>query len=274
MAHYRIRPGARVRLGRIDPADTGKQNDEAAARAKLERDSGRLAKLQDVLYAERRHAVLIVLQGMDTSGKDGTVKHVMSGVNPSGCEVVSFKLPTEEEAAHDFLWRAHRATPRRGHITIFNRSHYEDVLVPRVHRTVPRAVVRRRYEQINDFERMLADNGTLVVKFFLHISKGEQRRRLGERLADPDKGWKFSAHDLEERALWKRYATAYEKLLSRCSTAHAPWYVIPADHKWVARAVVADVITSSLRSLDLKYPELSNDQRERLVAAKQQLLAD
>src|SRR5438477_200810 len=212
MAYHRVRPGTRIRLGRIDPADTGKHADEAAARAKLGQDIARLAKLQDVLYAERRHAVLVVLQGMDTSGKDGTVKHVMSGVNPSGCEVVPFKVPIEEEAAHDFLWRAHRAAPRRGHITIFNRSHYEDVLVPRVHRTVPRVVVRRRYALINDFERLLAENGTLIVKFFLHISKGEQRRRLAERLADPDKAWKFSANDLKERALWERYVTAYEKL--------------------------------------------------------------
>src|SRR5437867_12610585 len=168
MAQYRVRPGSRVRLDRIDPADTGKHTDEAAARAKLARDIARLTKLQDLLYAERRHAVLIVLQGMDTSGKDGTVKHVFSGVNPSGCEVVSFKVPTEEEAAHDFLWRAHRAAPRRRHITIFNRSHYEDVLVPRVHRTVPRAVVRRRYAQINGCERILAQNGTLLLRLLLH----------------------------------------------------------------------------------------------------------
>src|SRR5438128_8046519 len=174
MAHHRVRPGTRIRLGRIDPADTGKHADEAVARAKLGQDIARLAKLQDVLYAERRHAVLVVLQGMDTSGKDGTVKHVMSGVNPSGCEVVPFKVPTEEEAAHDFLWRAHRATPRRGHITIFNRSHYEDVIVPYVHHTLPRKVIEARYEQINDFEGILAANDTLVIKFYLHISKAEQ----------------------------------------------------------------------------------------------------
>src|SRR5437667_2736467 len=185
MAHHRVRPGTRVRLGRIDPADTGKQADEAAVRAKLGQDIARLAKLQDVLYAERRHAVLVVLQGMDTSGKDGTVKHVMSGVNPSGCEVVPFKVPTEEEAAHDFLWRAHRAAPRRAHITIFNRSHYEDVLVPRVHRTMPKKVIAARYGHINTFERILVENDTLVLKFFLHISKAEQRRRLQERLDDP-----------------------------------------------------------------------------------------
>ena len=269
MAHHRVRPGTRVRLGRIDPADTGKHADEAAARAKLGQDIARLAKLQDVLYAERRHAVLVVLQGMDTSGKDGTVKHVMSGVNPSGCEVVPFKVPTVEEAAHDFLWRAHRAAPRRGHITIFNRSHYEDVLVPRVHRTVPRAVVRRRYAQINDFERILAENGTLIVKFFLHISKREQRRRLAERLADPDKAWKFSVGDLKERALWARYLTAYEKLLSRCSTPHAPWYVIPADRKWHRNLAVASVLVHALEDLGSRYPPpaLSPAQARRLRAA-------
>ncbi len=269
MAHHRVRPGTRVRLGRIDPADTGKHTDEAAAHAKLGRDIAHLAKLQDVLYAERRHAVLVVLQGMDTSGKDGTVKHVMSGVNPSGCEVVPFKVPTEEEAAHDFLWRAHRAAPRRGHITIFNRSHYEDVLVPRVHRTVPRAVLRRRYEQINDFERILAENDTLIVKFFLHISKGEQRRRLLERLADPDKYWKFSAGDVKERTLWNRYLTAYEKLLARCSTPHAPWYVIPADHKWHRNLAVASRLVDALEGLGSRYPPpaLSPAQARRLRGA-------
>ncbi len=265
MAHHRVRPGTRVRLGRIDPADTGKHTDEAAARAKLARDIARLTQLQDVLYAERRHAVLVVLQGMDTSGKDGTVKHVMSGVNPSGCEVVPFKVPTEEEAEHDFLWRVHRAAPRRGHITIFNR----DVLVPRVHRTVPRAILRRRYEQINDFERILAENDTLIVKFFLHISKGEQRRRLSERLADPAKYWKFSPGDVKERALWNRYLTAYEKLLARCSTPHAPWYVIPADHKWHRNLAVASRLVDALEGLGSRYPPpaLSPAQARRLRGA-------
>ncbi len=269
MAHLRVRPGSRVRLGRIDPSDTGKHTDEPAARAKLARDIARLAKLQDVLYAEHRHAVLVVLQGMDTSGKDGTVKHVMSGVNPSACEVVPFKVPTAEEAAHDFLWRAHRAAPRRGHITIFNRSHYEDVLVPRVHRTVPREVLRQRYAQINDFERLLAENGTLIVKFFLHIAKGEQRRRLLERLEDPDKTWKFSEGDLQERALWDRYTAAYEKLLARCSMPHAPWYVIPANHKWHRNLAVASVLVAALEGLGSRYPRptLSPARVRRLRAA-------
>jgi PPK2 family polyphosphate:nucleotide phosphotransferase len=191
---------------------------------------------------------------MDTSGKDGTVEHVMSGVNPAGCEVVPFKVPSEEEAAHDFLWRAHRAAPRRGHITIFNRSHYEDVIVPRVHRTLPRAVLAKRYDQINEFERILAENGTLLLKFFLHISKREQRRRLAARLADPRKNWKFSEADLKERALWGGYMKAYEKLLARCSTEHAPWYVVPSDRKWYRNLAVASVLVDAIRRLRCRYP--------------------
>ena len=254
MAIERIRPGARVRLAKIDPADTGSHRDEAAARETLKRDVERLAKLQDVLYAEHQRAVLVVLQGIDASGKDGTVKHVMAGVNPSGCEVVPFKVPTDEELAHDFLWRIHRATPRRGHITIFNRSHYEDVIVPHVHRTVPRKVIDRRYDRINEFERLLVEDGTLVVKFFLHVSKREQRKRLAERFADPTKRWKFSAQDLRERALSGRYKAAYEEALERCSTKRAPWWVVPADHKWYRNLAVASTLVDALRDLDCRYP--------------------
>jgi len=194
---------------------------------------------------------------------------VMSGVNPNGCAVVPFKVPTEEEAAHDFLWRVHRATPRLGHITIFNRSHYEDLIVPRVHRTLPRAVLAARYDHVNAFERVLAENETLILKFFLHISKREQRRRLAERLADPDKAWKFSLGDLQERELWERYVTAYEKLLSRCSTPHAPWYVIPADRKWHRNLAVASVLVHALEDLGSRYPPpaLSPAQARRLRAA-------
>jgi len=251
---HRIEPGSKVSLKCFDPDDTGKHRDENAARAKLERDLERLKKLQDVLYAEHRRAVLIVLQAMDTGGKDGTIKHVMSGVNPSGCEVAPFKVPTEEEAAHDFLWRAHRWAPRRGHITIFNRSHYEDVLVPRVHRTVTRDVLEGRYEQINAFERILTKNDTLVLKFFLHISKDEQRQRLLERLRDPSKQWKFSSGDLKERKLWSDYRRAYEALLTRCSTKYAPWYVVPANTKWYRNLVVADVLVKALADLKCEYP--------------------
>jgi PPK2 family polyphosphate:nucleotide phosphotransferase len=220
----------------------------------LPRDLERLARLQDVLYAEHRRAVLIVLQGMDTAGKDGTIKHVMSGVNPSGCEVAPFKVPTDEEAAHDFLWRTHRVAPRRGHITIFNRSHYEDVIVTRVHGIVPKKALRRRYDQINAFERILTENDTVILKFFLHISHREQTGRLRARLQDPAKQWKFSPGDLAERKLWPRYMAAYEKALSRCSTAHAPWYVVPANHKWYRDLVVARVLADALEGLGCRYP--------------------
>ena len=254
MAHHRVRPGTRIRLGRIDPADTGKHADEAAVRAKLGQDIARLAKLQDVLYAERRHAVLVVLQGMDTSGKDGTVKHVMSGVNPSGCEVVPFKVPTEEEAAHDFLWRAHLHAPARGEVVIFNRSHYEDVLVVRVHELVPRSVWSKRYDRINDFERNLIDGGTHILKFFLHISEDEQLERFRQRLEDPARRWKISEADYEERAFWPQYMEAYEEALARTSTEDAPWYVIPANHKWFRNLAVAKIVVETMESLDMKFP--------------------
>jgi PPK2 family polyphosphate:nucleotide phosphotransferase len=252
---YRVRPGKPVRLADIDPDDTGKHPDEDAARAKLARDLERLTGFQDKLYAEHRRAVLIVLQGMDTAGKDGTIKHVMSGVNPSGDEVAPFKVPTQEETDHDFLWRAHRWAPRRGHITIFNRSHYEDVLVPYVHRTVPRHVLKQRYDQINAFERILTENDTLVLKFFLHISKEEQRLRLRERLKDSTKQWKFSAGDIKERQLWERYIDAYEELLARCSTKRAPWYIIPANKKWCRNLAVADVLVKEGEALGCEYPK-------------------
>jgi PPK2 family polyphosphate:nucleotide phosphotransferase len=255
MARHRVQPGEHVRLERLDPADTGEHGDEEEARATLTRDLERLTELQDVLYAEHKRAVLVVLQGMDTAGKDGTIKHVMNGVNPSGCEAVPFKVPSAEEAAHDFLWRAHRVAPRQGHITIFNRSHYEDVIMPRVHRTVPREVIAARYDQINDFERLLAENDTLILKFFLHVSRREQARRLQERLTDPTKQWKFSERDLKERALWPRYMKAYEKLLTHCSTKHAPWYVIPSDHKWYRNLAVAETLVKALRDLDCRYPK-------------------
>lgn len=254
MDHLRVEPGKRVHLNRLDPSDTGKHKDEEAARARLLRVVGKLAALQDVLYAEHKRAVLIILQGMDTAGKDGTIKHVMSAVNSNGCEVAPFKVPTDEEAAHDFLWRAHRWAPRAGHIAIFNRSHYEDVLVPRVHCTLPRDAVKRRYAQINAFEKLLVENGTVVLKFFLHISKQEQRQRLIERRDDPTKQWKFSLGDLEERKLWSDYMDAYEELLSRCSTKEAPWYIVPSDHKWYRNLVVAEVLVEALRELGCEYP--------------------
>ena len=265
MSRHRIAPGTRVSLERIDPEDTGKHHKKHALK-EIEKDAAQLAALQEVLYAEHQHAVLIVLQGMDTAGKDGTIKHVMSALNPSGCEVAPFKVPTDEEAAHDFLWRAHRWAPRRGHIAIFNRSHYEDVLVPFVHETVARAALRQRYSQINAFEHLLAQNNTTVLKFFLHISREEQRSRLQARIDDPTKQWKFSLGDLRERKLWDRYQRAYEALLTRCSSDHAPWYVIPANHKWYRDLMVAKTLVGAIKRLNCQYPqpELSPAQLKRI----------
>jgi PPK2 family polyphosphate:nucleotide phosphotransferase len=263
MRRHRIRPGMNVDLRDIDPEDTGRYANEDAAHARLVRSLERLAALQDVFYAEHRHAVLIVLQGMDTAGKDGTIKHVISAVNPNGCEVAPFKAPTQEEADHDFLWRAHRFAPRRGHITIFNRSHYEDVLVPLVHQLEPRDVIGRRYEHINAFERILVENETVVLKFFLHISKNEQRARLKERLDDPTKQWKFSLQDLHERKLWPRYQKAYARLLRHCSTRRAPWYVIPANKKWYRNLAVAEILVDAIDALGCKYPRPTLSPAER-----------
>ena len=255
MDRHRVRPGAKVRLKAIDPDATGRLHDDTEAESTLATSIERLTDLQDRLYAEHTRAVLVVLQGMDTAGKDGTIKHVFRGVNPAGCDVAPFKLPTDEEAAHDFLWRAHRWAPRKGHITIFNRSHYEDVLVPLVHESVAADVIEQRYEQINAFERLLVENGTVVLKFFLHISKDEQANRLRDRRDDPRKQWKFSLHDLEERKLWARYVDAYEHLLTRCSTKRAPWYIVPANHNWYRNLVVAKVLGAALEGLDCQYPQ-------------------
>jgi PPK2 family polyphosphate:nucleotide phosphotransferase len=207
-----------------------------------------------VLWAEGKHSLLIVLQAMDAGGKDGTIKHVMRGVNPQGCQVTSFKVPTEEELDHDFLWRIHKATPRRGYIGIFNRSHYEDVLVVRVHNLVPETVWRQRYEQINQFEKLLADTGTTILKFFLYISKEEQKERFEARLRDPAKNWKFSMGDVKERNLWDDYMAAFEEVLSRCSMPWAPWFVIPANRKWYRNLVVSQTIIEALEKLDMRYP--------------------
>lgn len=250
-----FRPGKKIRLGRIDPADTDGFKDESQVQKKLQRHLEELAGLQDKLNACNRDAVLIVLQGMDTSGKDGTVKHVMSGVNPAGVNVIAFKVPTAEEAAHDFLWRAHNATPRKGGIVIFNRSHYEDVLVVRVHDLVPKAVWKRRYAMINDFEKLLTDNGVTILKFFLHISKDEQKRRLEARLKDPRKNWKFQPGDLKEREYWDDYQRAYEAALTRCNTPWAPWHIVPANAKWYRNHVVAKTLVKTLSRFNLSYPK-------------------
>jgi PPK2 family polyphosphate:nucleotide phosphotransferase len=249
--HFIVKPGSKIRLDRRDPGDTLglRRNDKD-----LEKTLGRLTELQHMLYADQRYTLLIVLQGRDAAGKDGTIRKVMSGVNPQGCEVTSFKQPTTDELAHDYLWRVHRAVPRRGNIGIFNRSHYEDVLIARVHRLVPDAVWRKRYREINEFERMLHENGVTILKFFLHISKDEQKQRFEARMQDPTRNWKLSLPDFEERQHWDAYTEAYEDALRRCSSAWAPWYVIPADHKWFRNQLIAKLTVSALDSMKLKYP--------------------
>jgi PPK2 family polyphosphate:nucleotide phosphotransferase len=252
--HYRVKPGQRVRLTDSDPDDTAGAH-KKDVQERLAQNVAKLTVWQQRLYAEGRRAVLLILQGMDTSGKDGTVAHVMSGLNPQGCRVTSFKKPSTLESSHDFLWRVHQAVPARGEIGIFNRSHYEDVLVVRVHSLVPKPTWSRRYEQINAFERLLAENDVTVLKFFLHISKQEQLERLRERLADRTKLWKFNPVDLEERKLWKHYMAAYEDALSRCSTDAAPWFIIPANKKWVRNLAVSEILLETLQRLDPQYPK-------------------
>ena len=258
MNRYRVKPDSRVRLNDLDPDDTDdyKKNDEAKAAAKkeVERLADRLGQLQERLYAHGSRSLLIVLQGMDTSGKDGTIKHVMSGVNPQGCKVVSFKAPSKDELAHDFLWRVHREVPPKGFLGIFNRSHYEDVLITRVHGWVSDHVVKRRFDQIREFEELLVENGTAIVKFFLHISKKEQKKRLEERIHDPEKRWKWNSGDLEERKLWEKYMRAFEDVISATSTDDAPWYIVPANRKWFRNLVVADRVLHALDAMDLKQP--------------------
>ncbi len=250
-----VPPGKHAHLARRDPDDTFGFRDADEAKPVLEKDLKRLAELQERLYAEDRQSLLVVLQGMDTSGKDGTVKHVFSGVNPGGCAVTRFKTPSLEEAEHDFLWRIHHAAPRRGEIMIFNRSHYEDVLIVRVHGLVPAEVWKRRYEQINRFERILTENGTRILKFFLHIDKHEQKRRLQDRLEDKSKRWKFSRTDLKERELWGEYRKAYEDALTKCSTPWAPWHVVPANRKWYRNLVVARTLVETLEEMDPRLPK-------------------
>ena len=256
MDMYRIAPGTVVDLSSIDTRDSAAfDGDKTAGKARLEDLTAELEELQELLYAEGKHKVLIVLQATDTGGKDGTIRHVFDGVNPQGVKVASFKKPTPKELAHDYLWRIHRQTPGAGEITIFNRSHYEDVLVVRVHSLVPEERWSRRYDHINEFERILADEGTTILKFLLHISKDEQAERLRARLDTPHKQWKFATGDLAERARWDDYRAAFEAMLSRTSTPWAPWYVVPADRKWYRNLVISTVVTRTLRGLDMSYPE-------------------
>ena len=281
---YRVRHGDRRALERIDPRDTPGFSRKTDALARLEAGLARLDALQERLYASDRYALLLIFQGLDAAGKDSAIKHVLSGVNPQGTEVRAFKVPSTEELAHDFLWRAAKALPGRGRIGIFNRSYYEDVLVVRVHdqlladRKLPAdrvtsAIWNERFEDITAFERHLDRNATIVRKFFLHVSKKEQRTRLLARLEDPAKHWKFSMGDLAERDLWPRYRRAYANALAATSYPHAPWYVIPADHKWFAHLVIAEVIIDTLASLDLSLPKPDKAMRREIQAARRRLKA-
>ena len=251
---YRAKPGKPVDLGAINPAGTGPFESKKRAKHELELLREELVELQERFFAWDKRSLLIVLQAMDTGGKDGTIEHVMRGTNPQGVEVASFKVPTPEELSHDYLWRVHKAAPARRMIGIFNRSHYEDVLVVRVHNLVPEAVWSERYEQICNFERLLAASGTVILKFYLHISKDEQARRLQSRLDDPNKHWKFAKGDLKERALWDDYQAAYTDAINRCSAEYAPWYVVPANHKWYRNLVIMSALVDTLKSLDPQYP--------------------
>jgi PPK2 family polyphosphate:nucleotide phosphotransferase len=255
MKSYRVKPGQKVDLSDFDPSDAsgfkGGKKDAQDEQLNLTRQ---LITLQELLYAEHRHKVLIVLQAMDTGGKDGTISHVFEGVNPQGVRVAGFKEPTPIEMDHDYLWRIHQQMPGKGEIVIFNRSHYEDVLIVRVHELVPPEVWKQRYEQINAFEKMLSEEGTTILKFFLNISPEEQKQRLIDRLKDKTKQWKFNPGDLKERQLWKKYMQAYEDVLSRTSTDYAPWYIVPGNRKWYRDWVVTTTIIDALKDLDMKYP--------------------
>jgi len=260
MRRYRIKPGSRPHLDRCDPEETSafKGNKHKAAERLAELNK-RLEAQQEMLWAEHRHKVLVVLQGMDTSGKDGVIRHVFEGVNPLGVRVAAFKAPTPEELAHDFLWRVHPQVPGSGELVIFNRSHYEDVLVARVRKLVPEKVWRPRYGQIVEFEEPLAEAGTTILKFYLHISRDEQRQRLQERLDDPAKRWKFRLGDLEDRRLWDDYMTAYEEAIARTSTRAAPWYVVPSNRNWYRNLVIATVLVEALEGLKIRRPEPEED---------------
>ena len=260
---FQIQKGQAVHLSDWLPDDTSAfKGSKEEALDSIQKLKKRLEELQEKLYAEKKHKVLIVLQAMDTGGKDSTIRLVFEGVNPQGVRVVGFKVPTPEEKAHDFLWRVHKQVPQNGAIVIFNRSHYESVLIERVHGMVPKKIWQKRYQEINDFEKTLAEEGTLILKFFLHISKKEQKKRLEERLEDPTKEWKFSMSDLPERQFWKQYMSAYEDALSKTSTPMAPWYIVPSNHKWFRDYIVASAIVNHMENLHMQYPMLDNATRK------------
>ena len=282
---YRIAEGERFRLKDFDPADTGKLHSKEAATEMLDDGVKLLSRMQEKLYAQDRWSLLIVMQAMDAAGKDGAIKHVMSGVNPQGCDVHSFKAPSPEELDHDYLWRAHKAVPERGKIGIFNRSYYEEVLVVRVHehllaaQRIPESLVTKniweeRFEDIRRFERYLTRNGVVVVKFFLHLSRKEQKKRFLERLDDSKKNWKFSMADVKERGFWKDYQAAYDEMIRNTTTRHAPWYVVPADNKWYTRLVVASAIIDTLDGLNLCFPDADTEVKKELQKVRAGLLAE
>ena len=256
-----VAPGKRVRLAKIDPGATGHYKKEAAA-ARLAEIHREMELLQEALYAERRQSLLLVFQAMDTGGKDGTVKALCSGLNPAGVQVTSFKVPSQEELDHDFLWRVHKVAPLKGMIGIWNRSHYEDVLVTRVHKLVKKKVWEERYKEINAFEKILTQTGTTVLKFMLHISQEEQKKRLQARIDDPEKRWKFNPNDLKERAHWDEYQEAYEDAVNCCSTKYAPWHIVPADAKWARNLAVAELVLKTLKKMDPQYPKLAFDLKD------------
>ena len=279
---FRIADGTKFRLKDFDPSETLELKSKEHAQEALQHGISRLAELQETLFAQDRWAILIILQAMDAAGKDSTIKHVMSGVNPQGCHVTSFKTPSEEDLNHDFLWRAMRLLPERGNIGIFNRSYYEETLVVRVHpevmaheklpgRLISGNVWQDRFEDINNYERYLSRNGIVIVKFFLNVSKNEQKKRFLERLDEPEKNWKFSASDVLERDHWDEYMRAYEDMIRNTSTKSAPWYVVPADHKWFTRLAVAESIITALEKLDLSYPKMDSEKRNDLKKAEKAL---
>jgi len=284
---FRVTKGKNFRLKDIDPNDTldfTKAADKSRSKEALARGITALAELQDKLYAQDKWAVLLIFQAMDAAGKDGAIKHVMSGVNPQGCQVYSFKSPSSEDLDHDYLWRCMKCLPNRGHIGIFNRSYYEEVLVVRVHpeflakeklppKLAGKKIWQHRFEDIRNFERYLTRNGVIVRKFFLHVSKKEQKRRFLERIEDPLKNWKFSSNDAAERDYWDDYMEAYEEMIQETATNEAPWYVVPADNKWFTRVIVASAVIEAMASLDLAYPKVDESKLKELAAAKKKLLS-
>ena len=282
LKHIMVPPGHKISLRKdYDPEFTAGFKDKKDARKKLEKNIAELAEYQDILYAQDTYALLLIFQAMDAAGKDGAIKHVMSGVNPQGCQVYSFKSPSAEELDHDYLWRTNKVMPERGRIGIFNRSYYEEVLVVRVHpelldhqKIPPSArenIWKRRYEQINNMEKYLSENGVVILKFFLNVSKEEQKKRFLERIDRPEKNWKFSTADAKERAFWDNYQQAYEDCLNRTSTEWAPWFVVPADNKWFTRLTVSEIVVRTLKRLNLRYPEVSEERRQELLEIRKLL---